>query len=261
MEQRQTGGVRTTKKLRSGLKAFRKAGSHPMHFGGLQKISLIDYPGKISCVLFVSGCNFRCPYCHNPNLARGCPPPSQRVDEDHLFSFLRSRRDFLDGVVISGGEPTLLEHLATLCGRIKNLGYSVKLDTNGSRPRTIRRLIDRGLIDYIAMDVKTDPGQYAVWIQESCRPETILQSIRMILASGLPHEFKTTCLRPLVTPKTVETISRLVQGASLYALQQCRVHEVLRPDFVDTRCVRYSRGELLQLKSIAEFWVDACTVR
>jgi len=232
-----------------------------MIFGGLQKNSLIDYPGKISCVLFVSGCNFSCPYCHNPDLARGCPHPSQCTGEDEVFSFLRMRKGFLDGVVVSGGEPTLTDDLLTVCEKIKRLGYPIKLDTNGSRPEMIQRLIEEGLIDYIAMDIKTDPKDYPLWIQKNCRPEDILSSIRTILSSGLPHEFKTTCIRPLVEPGIIERIARLIKGAALYALQQCRVHDLLNPDFIKTHCRRFTRHELSHLKSIAKPWVKTCLVR
>ena len=233
----------------------------PMVFGGLQKNSLIDYPGKLCCVLFVAGCNFDCPYCHNPELALGCPRPSQSIDEDRVFSFLETRRHFLDGVVISGGEPTLLNDLASLCRRIKQLGYPVKLDTNGSRPEMIRRLIGDGLVDYISMDIKTDPAYYPLWIQKSCRPESIMSSIRTILASAIPHEFRTTCIRPLIEVQIVEKIARLIKGAALYALQEFRDRNVLHPDIIKNRCSRFSRSELSHLKSVAEPWVNACVVR
>jgi len=232
-----------------------------MDFGGLQKTSLIDYPGKISCVLFVSGCNFRCPYCHNPDLAMGCPKPSRCISERELFLFLERRKGFLEGVVISGGEPTLLDDLPNLCGKIQQVGYPIKLDTNGSRPGMVRQLIDGGLIDYIAMDIKTDPQQYSQWIQENCRWEDILSSIEIILSSPLPHEFKTTCIRPLVEPETIACIAGHIQGSALYALQQCRDRLVLRPEFVKTRCRPYTSRELLHLKSIADPWVKTCIVR
>jgi pyruvate formate lyase activating enzyme len=130
-----------------------------MVLGGLQKSSLIDYPGKISCVLFLSGCNFACPYCHNPDLAMGCV--AANISEDSIYDFLERRREFLDGVVISGGEPTIQKDLIQLCRKIKQMGYPVKLDTNGSRPRVVQILIEEGLVDYIAMDIKTDTARYS----------------------------------------------------------------------------------------------------
>lgn len=125
--------------------------------GGWQKNTIIDYPGKVSCVLFLSGCNFSCPYCHNPNLVKVDGLPSCFLDEQTVLNFLEKRRGFLGGVVISGGEPTLQRDLFVLCKRIKQIGYPVKLDTNGSRPEVLKRLLKEGLVDYIAMDIKNRP--------------------------------------------------------------------------------------------------------
>ena len=128
-----------------------------MVFGGLQKQSLIDFPGKLSCVLFTSGCNFDCPYCHNPDLVNGHTPRPLVLKEGNIYDFLEMRKDFLDGVVISGGEPTLHGDLIDTCRKIKQMGFPIKLDTNGSRPATISNLLDEECIDYIAMDIKTEP--------------------------------------------------------------------------------------------------------
>ena len=125
-----------------------------MIFGGLQKQTLIDFPGKISCVLFTSGCNFRCPYCHNPDLVRGQNKQSVALSEERIYNFLEKRRGFLDGVVISGGEPTLHNDLSSICQNIKEMGYPIKLDTNGSRPEILTQLIHDGHIDFIAMILK-----------------------------------------------------------------------------------------------------------
>ena len=132
-----------------------------MRLAGLQKNSLIDYPGKASCVLFLFGCNFDCPYCHNPDLVRGGLSCHASLDEKTVYEFLERRKGLLDGVVISGGEPTLDKDLVFLCEKIKQIGYPLKLDTNGSQPQVIKRLIQEGLIDYIAMDIKTDPLHYS----------------------------------------------------------------------------------------------------
>ncbi|MBR9981399.1 MAG: anaerobic ribonucleoside-triphosphate reductase activating protein, partial [Desulfatitalea sp.] len=129
-----------------------------MILAGLQKNSLIDFPGRVSCVAFVTGCNFACPYCHNPMLARGAYP--QRITVPQLLDFLLPRRKLIDGVVISGGEPTLHPGLPDLCRAIRNAGMAVKLDTNGSRPAVLDRLIHLGLVDFVAMDIKTAPASY-----------------------------------------------------------------------------------------------------
>jgi pyruvate formate lyase activating enzyme len=232
-----------------------------MVLAGLQKNSFIDYPGKLSCVCFVSGCNFDCPYCHNPDLVRGETSPQSRWDEQGFFQFLEERKGFLDGVVVSGGEPTLRNGLFSLCERIKELGYPVKLDTNGSRPKVIEALIRNGLADYIAMDIKTDPVRYAGFIKKDCDPSNIFSSIRIIMESGVLYEFRTTCVRPIVDARAIETIARRIQGASLYALQKFHNAEVLHPEFFQGIGAGYGDEVMLAFKSIAEPWVETCVIR
>jgi len=232
-----------------------------MLFGGLQKNSFIDYPGKLSCVCFLSGCNFDCPYCHNPGLVRGGSAVQSGWDEQGLFRFLEERKGFLDGVVVSGGEPTLDTGLVSLCERIKELGYAVKLDTNGSRPKVIESLIHKGLVDYIAMDVKTDPAHYPEFIKKDCDPNVILSSIRIIMESGLSYEFRTTCVRPIVDAQIIESIARGIQGAALYALQKFHDVEILRPEFFRGLNAGYADDEMVVLKSVADPWVEECIIR
>jgi len=232
-----------------------------MRFGGLQKNSLIDFPGKISCVLFWSGCNFDCPYCHNPDLARGRCVSPPFWEEAQVFDFLSRRRGFLDGVVLSGGEPTLDTDLVRVSRAIKALGYAVKLDTNGSRPGVIRRLIDEGQVDYLAMDIKTDLRGYAPLIRKNPDPHDLLASVRMILDSGLPHEFRTTCLKPFVDAAIVKNITQSIRGAALYALQRFHPAEVLHPDFFQGVDRIIGDAELSRFKAIAEIEVQRCIIR
>ncbi len=232
-----------------------------MHIGGLQKSSLIDYPGKVSSVIFCSGCNFDCPYCHNPELVRGGSACPADLSDEMIFDFLRQRVGFLDGVVISGGEPTLQKDLVDLCARVKALGYPVKLDTNGSRPQVLRRLIAEDLVDYIAMDLKTDPLQYKSHIKRDCDPAALIASILVIMDSGKDYEFRTTCVKPIVTPGAIEQIARLIRGARLYVLQRFRDAHILHPEFFKNQDCDYSPDELLQLQTIAEKWVARCRVR
>ena len=232
-----------------------------MNIGGLLKNSMIDYPGKLSCGIFLSGCNFDCPYCHNPDLVKGCSGRSDEFDPGNVYRFIENRKGFLDGVVISGGEPTLQDDLFDLCRHIKNMGYPVKLDTNGSRPRVIKRLIDEGLIDYIAMDLKTDPTWYAAYIKANCNETAILSSIEIIMESAIAYEFRTTCVKPIVTTAVIENISRLIKGASLYALQRFHKSRMLRPDFFKEINYEYTDDELMQLKAVAGPWVKQCIVR
>jgi len=232
-----------------------------MHLGGLQKNSLVDYPGKLSSVIFFSGCNFDCPYCHNPQLARGCAVCPTDLTAANICDFLQKRQGFLDGVVVSGGEPTLQNDLADLCQKIKGFGYPVKLDTNGSRPGVLKNLIDKKLIDYIAMDLKTDPVLYQSYIKPDCGPDPLLASIRIVMESGIDYEFRTTCVKPIVMLDTVENISHLIQGARLYALQRFRNREVLHPEFFGGPENEYSDEELMELKAAAEPWVSDCILR
>jgi len=212
-------------------------------------------------VLFTSGCNFDCPYCHNPDLANGCAKYSPFSTENGVYDFLDSRKAFLDGVVISGGEPTLQKDLVSICEKVKNMGYPVKLDTNGSRPRVLKQLIDDGLVDYIAMDIKTDPFHYSPLIKKDCKPDNIISSIRIIMESELAYEFRTTCIKPIVNKQVIESISRRIKGAMLYVLQQFQNTDVLHPEFFQENEEPYDHDELLHFKSIAEPWVKRCIVR
>jgi pyruvate formate lyase activating enzyme len=232
-----------------------------VNIGGLLKNSMIDYPGKLSCGIFLSGCNFNCPYCHNPHLAKDCSMPFAESDPQNIYRFIENRKGFLDGVVISGGEPTIQRDLFDLCAHIKQMGYSVKLDTNGSRPEVIKRLIAEGVVDYIAMDLKTDPLKYATYIQPNCNVSAIISSIEIIMASSTVYEFRTTCVKPIVTEEVIENICRLIEGADLYALQRFHKSEMLHPDFFKDASYEYAINELGQLKAIAEPWVKRCIVR
>jgi pyruvate formate lyase activating enzyme len=232
-----------------------------MNLGGIQKNSFIDYPGKISCVLFLAGCNFDCPYCHNPSLVKGpaeCPP---FLNGEGLYEFLKNRREFLDGVVITGGEPTVQKDLFNLCETIKGLGYPIKLDTNGSRPWDLKRLIEDSLVDYVAMDVKTDPVDYDSLSRGSCSTDDILSSIKTIMESAPEYEFRTTCVRQFVDEGIIKNIVKLIKGAHLYALQSFQKEVVLHPEFFHDDHSGYSEDEMMYLKSVADPWVERCVVR
>ncbi len=220
-----------------------------MIFGGLQKTSLIDYPEKLSCVLFFSGCNFECPYCHNPELARGLA--LEKWPENDVFDFLKERKNFLEGVVISGGEPCINPDLDRICRTIKMIGYPIKLDTNGSCPDVLENLTATGLIDYVAMDIKTSPDNYPLYIQKEFDPDRILASINIIKASELSHEFRTTCIRPLINETIIEKISYLIQGADLYVLQPFVFSQVLNPHFFTEKDYTINEEYLLKLQAIA----------
>jgi len=232
-----------------------------MIFGGLQKQSLIDFPGKISCVLFTSGCNFKCPYCHNPDLARGQVKESFVIKEESIYHFLEKRIGFLNGVVISGGEPTLHQDLSIICQKIKKMGYPIKLDTNGSRPEILAQLIHNRYVDYIAMDIKTDPSVYPHVILHNENPESILESLALIMESDIPYEFRTTCIMPFVDKPIIEKISHTIKGARCYALQQFKDQNILSPEYFRDKAPHYSHADLEAFQAIAAPWVEECIVR
>lgn len=232
-----------------------------MVLGGIQKNSLIDYPGKNSCVLFFAGCNFSCPYCHNPNLIKGEWLSSCFVDDESALNFLKERKGFLDGVVISGGEPTIQKNLFSLCKKIKQIGYPIKLDTNGSRPQVLKQLIKEGLVDYIAMDIKTDLSLYSPLIKKSHNPDNILASVEHIMVSAMDYEFRTTCVKPFVDANIIRNIAKIIEGARLYVLQPFNNTNVLDLKFFNAFDPGYEKNELLYLKSIAKPWVKRCIVR
>ncbi len=254
MDQPKAGRIRRPQERHGRILNF-------MKIGGLQKHSLIDYPGKISCVLFLTGCNFNCPYCHNPQLAGDpdCRPAA--IAEDEVIGFLVQRRSWLEGVVISGGEPTLHADLPDLCRRIKDLGYPVKLDTNGSRPQMLKALVGAGLVDYLAMDIKTEPERYPEGVAQPGDSAALLASLQIIMDSGVDYEFRTTCARPLVTSATIRHIAQLISGSRRYALQPFRDCHMLRPDYFQGVDPSYSPEEMERFRSIAEPWVSVCTVR
>ena len=160
----------------------------------MQKLSLIDYPGKLAAVVFTQGCNFRCGYCHNPELVipRSIVP---WFPEEEVMAFLRSRQEYLEGVVVTGGEPTVQEGLISFLDQLKRLGYFVKLDTNGSHPGVLKQVLSLRLVNYVAMDVKSSLGRYGGVTNAPLSVEKIKESIRAIIDSGIQHEFRTTVVK------------------------------------------------------------------
>jgi len=233
-----------------------------MIIGGIQKNSFIDFPAKISCVLFTSGCNFDCPYCHNPELVKRTPG-STVIDPKEIFEFLYKRKSLLDGVVITGGEPTLHLDLIDFCREIKALGYAIKLDTNGSRPKVLQKLLSSQVIDYIAMDVKTSLARYIPVITKMVNPDDLKESIRTIIASGIDHEFRTTCVKTIVDSHAVTEISRLISGANLYALQSVSVtnNNLLHPEYFTSSALRFSASGMESFRDIAANFLKRIVIR
>lgn len=221
-----------------------------MNIAGLQKHSLIDYPGKVACVVFFAGCNFRCPYCHNADLARGSA--IDPMDMDGFWRFLGKRRGFLDGVVISGGEPTLQKGLSAFCRKIRGMGFSVKLDTNGSRPDVLSKLIADGVLDFIAMDLKTDPQRYiSMGLFPDGDPACIFESIDGIKRSDIAYEFRTTCVSPFVSEETFPAMLASIAGADRYVLQPFVNRNVLDPEWIERHARALSGEEMGRLAAMA----------
>jgi pyruvate formate lyase activating enzyme len=229
-----------------------------MLIGGLQKFSLIDYPGKICAIIFTQGCNFKCPYCHNPELVN--PKLFMPIiPEEKVLSFLKKRKGKLDAVEITGGEPTLQPDLIDFIGKIKKLKFLVKLDSNGSNPEILKKIIQLKIVDYLAMDVKAPLEGYQEITDSNIDPNKIKQSINLIMNSGLDYEFRTTVVKPLLTKKDIEKIGKLIQGAKLYILQKFIATKLLNPKFLKE--TNYSDQEFERLKDIAEYYVQKCIIR
>ncbi len=217
-----------------------------MQICGFNKTTLLDYPGHVAATLFTGGCNFRCPFCQNGDLVlRPALVPS--IPEDEIFRTLRKRRGILTGVCVTGGEPALQPDLAPFLARIKELGYLVKLDSNGCRPEVLRALHSQGLLDYIAMDIKNSPSRYAATAGvASLDLGKIQESVDFIRSCGLPYEFRTTVARQLHTAGDFLQIGEWLKGCEAYYLQSYVESEgVIHPVFTS-----YSREELEEFRQL-----------
>ena len=229
-----------------------------MIIGGFQKNSLIDYPGKISSVIFTLGCNFRCPYCHNPELVNPALFTAP-VDKASVFSFLEKRRGLIDAVVITGGEPTLHSDLSEFIVRIKSLGFLVKLDTNGYHPDMLERIICEGNLDYIAMDVKAPIGKYSEVTRCNCDEDNIDRSIQLIINSGVKYEFRTTVAKPLLTLEDIRKIEKRIENAELFYVQDFVHSKTLDP--LAFELVSFCKEEMGFLRKNHDKYVKECLVR
>ncbi|MEZ0337931.1 MAG: anaerobic ribonucleoside-triphosphate reductase activating protein [Aquificaceae bacterium] len=226
--------------------------------GGFQKFTLIDYPAKVACIVFTQGCNFRCRYCYNVELV--LPEKyGPLIEVEEVLTFLESRRGMLEGVVITGGEPTIQKGLEKFIERVKALGYSVKLDTNGSKPQVIKELIDKGLVDYIAMDVKAPLYKYEEVCGVKVDTERILESIELIKSSSVDYEFRTTVVREQLTPEDIRAIGELIRGSKRYYLQKFIPGKTLDPEFSSKST--YSKEEFERIKDSIKGYVKEIGIR
>ena len=201
-----------------------------MKIGGLEKYSLIDYPGKVACCIFVKGCNFRCPFCHNADLVI-YENKKPEIDLNFIFSFLRERRSFIDAVVITGGEPTIFNDLPDVITDLKKEGFLVKLDTNGSKSRMIKNLIEKNLLDYIAMDIKAPFEKYNVLSGVEVDINEIKKSIELIKYSGISYEFRTTYAKPLLDDSDLKKIKEYIGEDAVFKINDFVMSEkVISPE-------------------------------
>lgn len=191
-----------------------------MHISGIQKLTLLDYPGKLACTVFTDGCNFRCPFCHNAPLVLP-DREKQRMGENEVLELLKKRRGILEGVAVTGGEPTLQADLEHFLEKVREeLGYKIKLDTNGTRPDVLKRIIENGLVDRVAMDIKDAPECYAAAVGASVDIEAIERSKELLLCGTTEYEFRTTVVKGIHTKESLLSAARWIKGAKEYYLQQ-----------------------------------------
>jgi len=236
-----------------------------MNIGGLQKLTLIDFPGKIACTVFLAGCNFRCPFCYNVSLV--LPEVIEKhfpLPEKEFFDFLREKKDYLEGVCLSGGEPTIHPDLPSFCEKIKKLGYSLKLDTNGSHPALLKELIDRNLVDYIAMDVKASPGKYPKLIGfKNCASGYLLdkvsRSINLLKEGRVDYEFRTTVVPGLLSKNDVIKIGRWLAPAKKYVLQNFKPGRNIESKL--EKAQPYSDEYLFSIKKALEPFFELVQIR
>jgi len=254
-----------------------------MIIGGLQKFSLLDYPEKISAIVFTQGCNFRCQFCYNPMLVWPISPSvanamagkvgkskyaqateqqkdHPKINEDDLFVFLDSRAGKLDAIVITGGEPCLQKDLPKFMKKIKKLGFLVKLDTNGSYPKILAKLIKEKLVDYIAMDLKAPADKYKEVTGKLISFNKIKQSVKIIRQSGLPYEFRTTVVPGLLNKDNILEMGKIIKGARAWYLQNFKSNMELVGRDLEKR-VPYNARQMQEMAEVGEKFVKKCEVR
>ena len=229
-----------------------------MLIGGFQKFSLIDYPGKLCAIIFTQGCNYRCPYCHNPELVK---PElfEEPIPEEEIFSFLKSRKGKLEAVEITGGEPTLQKDLLEFVKKIKDMGFLMKLDSNGTHPEIIEEAIKLNLVDYLAMDIKAPLEKYEKVVRANTDIKKIEENIDLIMNSGLNYEFRTTVVKSLLSKEDIIEIGKIIKGAKNYYLQKFVPSKTLDPSFA--KAETYSDSEFKDFKKNLENYVDNCLIR
>lgn len=229
-----------------------------MNIKGIHKTSLIDYPGKICSILFTGGCNLRCKYCHNPDLA--CNNWNLKtLSNEEALSFIRKRKELIDGISISGGEPTLAKNITDFISSIKEISLAVKIDTNGLNPDVIEKLLKRDLLDYVAIDIKTSPEKYEFLTNRKIDFPHIKETVDIVRDSGVDYELRTTCIPHFVTLEDFSSIRREIGHVKKYYLQQFVNEKTLDPSFA---CYQpYPPHVLISYREYVKTFADICEVR
>ncbi|MFH1412677.1 MAG: anaerobic ribonucleoside-triphosphate reductase activating protein [bacterium] len=238
-----------------------------MVIGGLQKFSTLDYTGYLSAIVFTQGCNFKCHFCYNPMLVWPLEDSKIRykkshslVREDDFFAFLQTRKNKLDAVVITGGEPTMHHDLPEFIKKIKDLGFKIKLDTNGTNPEMLKKLLVQDLIDYFAMDFKAPLGKYQQVVGVAVDFSKILESVKIIMSSNISYEFRTTVVPGLISKDDIVPMAEIIKGADKWFLQSFHsVHDLVDQSLKGARS--YTEAELEKMAELANGFVKECKVR
>lgn len=226
-----------------------------MNVQGYQKLSLLDYPGKMACIVFTGGCNLRCPFCHNAGLVLNATEFSSA--EDEVLSYLEKRKGMLEGVCITGGEPLLQPDLKSFMVKVKDMGYSIKLDTNGGMPETLSMVLSNGLVDYVAMDIKCSRRNYSLAAGLEVNVSAFEKSVEIIRSSAVEHEFRTTVVKGIHSPADFEDIAEWLKGEEKYFLQGFKDSGNL----IGSGCSAFSEEEMLQMLSIVQKTIPSAMLR
>jgi len=231
-----------------------------MQIGGLQKLTLIDYPGRLAATVFLIGCDFKCPWCYSSELVLPAKIKRQpKISEKQFFNFLKERKKLLDGLVLCGGEPTINKKLPELIKKIRKLGYQVKLDTNGSNPKMLKKLINDKLIDYVAMDIKAPKEKYKKILGKKVKIEDIEKSIKILKEGKVDYEFRTTVVPTVLDKKDILEIAKWIRGAKRYYLQNFRPEKTIDPKFEKIK--PYPQEYLLEIQKAISPFFEVCQVR
>lgn len=226
-----------------------------MKFYGMQKMTLLDYPGYVACTLFTGGCNFRCPFCHNALLVLDLDE-HYTIPEEEVLAFLKKRQGLLDGVCVTGGEPLINKDIGDFLSRVKELGFKIKLDTNGTNPALLKELVSQNLVDYVAVDIKNSPEKYAETVGlKSFDMSTINETVNFLMTGCVDYEFRTTVTKQFHTEKSMEEAARFIRGAKRYFLQNF----VDSGNLIGSGITGQSKEEMEKLLTVVKKYVpDSC---